>query len=226
MSADTAAAGSSWDGTIASKAPESLVTNEDSAAQENQSRKSSSALRDQIAKAKAAKRAAMKQTKEEDVPAAGDEVSIIPADDGFDFGVGHDDPFNLKRGTNAGKKVLEQRLGAARSSGRLNIAAMGLKEIPAEVTKMYDLENIGPNGGSWAESVDITRLIAADNELEVLDELIFPDADPESFNDNEEGQGHIFGGLETLDLHGNLLVTVPLGFRRLNFLTSLNLVRL
>ncbi len=31
-------------------------------------------------------------------------------------------------------------------------------------------------------------------------------------------------GLETLDLHGNVLIALPLGLRRLELLTTLNLV--
>lgn len=149
---------------------------------------------------------------------------IIPSDDGFDFGVNHLDPFNSNRGVNPSKKVLDQRVRAARTSGRLNIAALELKEIPIEVMKMYDLESIGTYDGSWAESVDLTRFIAADNELEQLDDFLFPDNTPDRFDEAQATQGNIFGGLETIDLHGNLLVNLPLGLRRLPCLTSLNLV--
>lgn len=159
-----------------------------------------------------------------DQPAPGVEAPIIPCDDGFDFGVKHEDPFNLKRGENPKKKVLQQRASAARTSGRLNISALELKEIPIEVMKMYDLESIGTFDGAWAESVDLTRFIGADNEFEKLDDFIFPDSNPDTFDEAQASQGNIFGGLETLDLHGNLLVGVPLGLRRLACLTSLNLV--
>lgn len=118
---------------------------------------------------------------------------------------------------------MQSRIEAARTTGRLNIAAMGLKHIPDEVTKMYDLESVG-NGGSWAESVDLARFVAADNELEILDDGIFPDTEPTDFADNEDSRGHQFGGLEALDLHGNMLIALPLGLRRLQHLTSLNLV--
>ena len=185
-------------------------------------RKTSGSLREQIAKAKAAKRAAAKQAS----PIAQEEVSIVPLDDGFDFGMGHNDPFNLRKGEDPKEKVLSQRVRAARTSGRLNIAALSLKNIPAEVMKMYDMENIGANDVSWAESVDLTRLIAADNEFETLDDEVFPDATPESFGYEDGSQGSIFGGLNSMDLHNNLLVNVPLGWRRLPLLTSLNLVRL
>lgn len=182
-------------------------------------RKSSLALRDQIAKAKAAKRAAVAKA----TPQGGLDNPVIPADT-FDFGLS-DDPFNQHLKENEAKGVLRKRVNDARTNGRLNIAAMGLKEIPEEVLKMYDLEFIGATDGSWAESVDLTRFVAADNDLEVIADHIFPDIDARAVRDEEDSAGNQFGGLETLDLHGNLLATIPLGFRRLELLTSLNLVR-
>ncbi|KAL6409343.1 Leucine-rich repeat-containing protein 40 [Ilyonectria robusta] len=210
----------SWDGTI----PPSVATTPESAepTSPSASRKSSSALREQIAKARAAKKAQMQQVSE--AQAQPQQSPIIPSDDGFDFGMVQADPFNQRRGDSPRIKVLKNRVAAGRTSGRLNIAALELKEIPMEVMKMYDLESIGTFDGSWAESVDLTRFIAADNELEELDEFIFPDTSPDTFDEVQASQGNIFGGLETLDLHGNLLVGVPLGIRRLTCLTSLNLI--
>lgn len=91
---------------------------------------------------------------------------------------------------------------------------------------MYNLESIGGDDGAWAESVDLTRFVAADNELEMIEDSIFPDSDPQDMADDEDSQGNIFGGLETLDLHGNMLIALPMGLRRLPQLTSLNLVSL
>lgn len=178
-------------------------------------RKSSLALRDQIAKAKAAKRAAAAKSMSQD----GSESPVIPADT-FDFGLS-DDPFNQQIKTNGSNALLRKRVSAARTDGRLNIAAMGLKEIPEEVLNMYNLESIGAQDGSWAESVDLTRFVAADNDLEFISDDVFPDIDP---RENANDEGNQFGGLETLDLHGNILTTLPLGLRRLELLTSLNLV--
>lgn len=209
----------SWDGTIAPAGSASIAE----FASPSTNRKSSIALRDQISRAKAAKRAAAGRLSAAHTSVPENEAPIVPSDDGFDFGVMHEDPFNLRQGENPKKKVLNQRVSSARTTGKLNIAALDLKEIPVEVLKMYDLENIGANDASWAESVDLTRLIAADNELESLDDFVFPDSSPEEF-DHESEQGNIFGGLETIDLHGNLLVGIPMGFRRLAHLTSLNLV--
>ncbi|KAF2723028.1 L domain-like protein [Polychaeton citri CBS 116435] len=77
---------------------------------------------------------------------------------------------------------------------------------------------------SWAEVVDVTRLIAADNEFENIDDAVFPDKKAEELEtDGEEGSGNQFGGLELLDLHGNILASVPMGLRRLERLTTLNL---
>lgn len=148
---------------------------------------------------------------------------LIPTDTSFDFGLAndHSDPFNQKRDGGSQKKILETRLGTARTSGRLNIAAMGLREIPVEVMDMYSFDSAG---GAWAESVDLTRFVAADNELEMISDDIFPDRDAQDMADDEDSQGNIFAGLETLDLHGNTLIALPMGLRRLSVLTSLNLV--
>lgn len=164
----------------------------------------------------------MKQT-----PSAASTTTDVPAssNNGFDYDAAFDDPFNLNKGQDAGQQVLKQRIGAARTSGKLNIAALGLKDIPGEVLKMYDLETIGASG-SWAESVELTRLVAADNEIETLDDAAFPDLSPEELENDEEGRGNIFGGLETLDMHGNRLAAIPMGFRRFTQLTTLNLVSL
>lgn len=189
-----------------------------------QFKKASAALREQIARAKAAKRAAAQQVQLEPPPANGPLASpVIPTDNSFDFGLA-DDPFNLKRDASSTAKVLQSRVAVARTSGRLNIAALGLKEIPSEVLNMYNLDSIGPGGGNWAESVDLTRFVAADNELEMIEEALFPDIDPEELAEAEDAQVCMFGGLETLDLHGNMLISLPVGLRRLSLLTSLNLV--
>ena len=89
---------------------------------------------------------------------------------------------------------------------------------------MYNLESIGTADGSWAESVDLTRFIAADNEFETIPDEVFPDVDPRDLENEDEAKGNQFGGLETLDLRGNVLVSLPIGLRRLQVLTSLNLV--
>ncbi|KAK8022925.1 Leucine-rich repeat-containing protein 40 [Apiospora marii] len=182
---------------------------------------SSAALREQIAKARAAKRAAAKQVSAAALPPTA-EAPLVPTDTSFDFGL-CDDPFNQNQFENSNRKVMQTRINGARTTGKLNISAMGLKEIPEDVLKMYDLEAIGTQGGSWAESVDLTRFVAADNELEIIDDSIFPDTDPVDFAEDEDSNGHQFGGLESLDLHGNTLISLPVGLRRLQFLTSLNL---
>lgn len=169
----------------------------------------------------------MKQTQDqEEAPGAAatpNKMAAIPSNSSFNYDAAFEDPFNLNKGQDAGDNVLKQRIGAARTSGKLNIAALGLKEIPSDVIKMYDMESIGA-GGSWAESVELTRLIAADNELETLDDAMFPDLSLEELENDEEGRGNMFGGLETVDLHGNKLQTIPMGFRRFLQLTTLNLV--
>lgn len=187
-------------------------------------RKPSSTLREQIAKAKAAAKKAAVQPISESAPALRQKSSGFGSF-GDDLGfASHNDPFNQHRDDQSQAKVLQARFATARTSGRLNIAAMGLKEIPIEVLKMFNLEAIGATGGAWAECVDLTRFVAADNELEMISDTIFPDVDPQEMVDDEDSEGNIFAGLETLDLHGNILVTLPMGLRQLRLLTSLNLV--
>ena len=187
-------------------------------------KKSSAALRDQIAKARAAKRTPAQPVSAVNSMSAAEEPALVPSDASFGYGLSND-PFNQHRDDKSQAKILDTRLATARTSGRLNIAAMGLREIPAAVFNMYNLESIGQSGGAWAESVDLSRFVAADNELEMITDSVFPDVDPHELAEDEDGQCNIFAGLETLDLHGNILVTLPMGLRRLSLLTSLNLVR-
>ncbi|KAI1099786.1 hypothetical protein F4804DRAFT_320832, partial [Jackrogersella minutella] len=184
-------------------------------------RKSSAALRDQIAKAKAAKRATSRQVSGIVMPEA-EETPVIPTDTTFDFGLS-DDPFGQRKFESENRRVMQSRIDTARATGRLNIVAMGLKEVPVEVLKMYDLESMDRPGAAWAESVDLTRFVAADNELETIDDGVFPDTDLSDPANEEDSAGNIFGGLESLDLHGNMLIALPMGLRRLQLLTSLNL---
>jgi Leucine-rich repeat (LRR) protein len=131
------------------------------------------------------------------------------------------DPFAQMYRPEAGKIVLRQRTSAARKSGHLNISALDLKEIPTEVMTMYDFD---PDASEdWYECVDLVKFIAADNQLESLPDVAFPDVDLAAVDVTEDVQGSQFGGLEVLDLHGNLLHDLPKGLRRLHRLQSLNL---
>ena len=112
--------------------------------------------------------------------------------------------------------VLKKRIMSARSDGKLNISAMGLKAFPGEVIKMYELSSFEDSGIAWYESVDLVRLNAADNDFEDLGEHFLAE-------DSEDS--NVFAGLQTLDLHGNRLQTLPPGLRQLEQLTVLNLSR-
>ena len=169
--------------------------------------KSSAALRETIAKAKAARQRPGKSRKIDTLPS----TQVTDDFPEIDFG-----------GSNKG--VLRKRVASARADGRLNIAAMGLKEMPSEVLNMYQTETSEFGGEAWYESVDLVRLVAADNEFEDLGEDVFPDVvtGADSVMD-EDCQGMLFAGLDVLDLHGNHLRLLPLGLRRLQHLTTLNL---
>ncbi|KAM0714390.1 hypothetical protein Q7P37_010177 [Cladosporium fusiforme] len=176
---------------------------------------SSSALREQIAAAKAAAR------KERENESQRSSNNALPQFDGpgdDDFG---SDPFN--QGPKDDKHILRNRVNNARMDGKLNIAAMGLKAIPPEVLNMYDAAAMEESKVNWAEVVDLSRFIAADNEIDNIEPDVFPDKSLDELNDEEDSKGNQFGGLEFLDLHGNALASVPVGLRRLERLTSLNL---
>ena len=137
---------------------------------------SSSALREQIAKAKeAARRAQVARfgngTPPRVVPAVTENEFGIEPDPAeiaeFDFGL--DDPFNQRPG--GSKSLLRKRVDAARMDGRLNIAAMGLAEIPGEVLAMYKYDE-SDGSVAWGEVVDLVTIIAADNELSSLPEAM------------------------------------------------------
>lgn len=179
----------------------------------NPNNTSSAALREQIAAAKAAAR---KEKTKHDSPQQTDTATF----GSFEADV-QADPFN--QAPKDGKHILRNRIKAAWTDGKLNIAAMGLKQVPEEVKNMYDPSSMEEGKVNWAEVVDLTKLIAADNEFEDLGNNVFPDKSAEELAADEESQGNQFGGLETLDLHGNSLQVLPLGLRRLERLTTLNL---
>lgn len=175
--------------------------------------KSSAALRETIAKAKAARRTMAKDQGSqslEDRPKvqlnAADEQNIL-------FG-----------GEDEVEKILHKRIDIARTTGKLNICALSLSEFPKEVNEMYNLERINQDHGEWYESVDLVRLIAADNELESLEDWVFPDVSTQAASDGDEDFcGNMFRGLESLDLHGNRLFRLPEGLRHLDRLKTVNL---
>lgn len=177
---------------------------------------SSNALREQIAQAREAAKRNKPGPIRADTPP---KDAIIPDPEeiaGFDFGLG--DPFN--QNPKGGQSVLRKRVDGARTTGRLNIAGMQLTEMPDEVLRMYD-----PNDTTvaWGEIMDVTTIVAADNELETLPDSMFPDVDVNDVDDDDAGPQ--FGGVQTLDFHGNLLRELPMGLRRLAELTKLNLSR-
>lgn len=171
---------------------------------------SSAALRDQIAKARAAKRT------------PGVSNAQLPSGQGDDFTFDpFADPFNTKPKNSHG--LLRKRIEAARGDGRLNIAGMSLKNIPDEVLSMYDQQE--DSNMNWSQMTDLVRFVAADNDLETISDAMFPDVATEVAMDDEQGvKGLQFRGVEMIDLHGNILQAVPAGLRWLERLTVLNLV--
>ncbi|TIA20645.1 L domain-like protein [Aureobasidium pullulans] len=170
---------------------------------------SSAALRDQIAKAKAAKR----------TPAVSKGQSSVNQFDDSRFDP-FADPFNMK--PQDGNGLLRKRIGAARSDGRLNLAGLSLKQIPDDVLTMYDQRE--DSNMNWSQMTDLVRFVAADNELDTISDDIFPDIATEvAMDDEKEVKGLQFRSVEMIDFHGNNLQTVPSGLRWMERLTVLNL---
>ncbi|KAH0008102.1 L domain-like protein, partial [Aureobasidium melanogenum] len=170
---------------------------------------SSAALRDQIAKAKAARKPPG-IVKGQQSSSQGEDFSFDP----------FADPFNTKPKNSHG--LLRKRIEAARGDGRLNIAGMGLKNIPDEVLNMYDQQE--DSKMNWSQMTDLVRFVAADNDLDMISDAVFPDVATEVAMENEqEVKGLQFRSVEMVDLHGNNLEAVPAGLRWLERLTVLNL---
>ncbi|KAI4249324.1 MAG: hypothetical protein L6R40_000782 [Gallowayella cf. fulva] len=169
--------------------------------------KSSAALRETIANAKAARRAVPKYD--------GDEVAK---------------PMTVNRSVDLPKtdmkeeghiNPLRRRITAARGHGYLNISGLGLEIFPKEVLHMYDPDS-ATDGPTWYESVDLTRLNAADNELE---DLGWHNSDSTPTDDDELPRTSIFSCLQTIDVHGNRLQCLPPLLTQLKHLTILNVSR-
>ncbi|KAI4265087.1 MAG: hypothetical protein L6R35_007207, partial [Caloplaca aegaea] len=166
---------------------------------------SSTALRDTIANARAARRGAPKYEADEVVKPIKRHL-----------GLHGPEPENED---NMHVNLLRRRITAARSDGKLNISGMGLKTFPDEVLKMYDSKNI-TDGPAWYESVDLVRLDASNNEIE---DLGWEFANVPTGQDDDQPCENIFLGLQTLDLHGNRLRSIPSSLRDFEHLTFLNL---
>ena len=171
---------------------------------------SSVALRQQIAQAKAAHRSA-------GVKATSD-VPTTPVSYEFE---GAADPFNQSPQVD---QTLSRRLDNARRDGFLNIAALGLKSIPDDVLEMYDAKAMEASAVPWNETVDLTRFNAGDNEIAILSDDVFPDVTNEALAEGAEAKGSQFRGVDSIDLRGNVLSSIPIGLRKLERLTTLNLV--
>ncbi|KAL8758959.1 MAG: hypothetical protein Q9199_001119 [Rusavskia elegans] len=166
--------------------------------------KSSAALRETIANAKAARRAAPKYD--------GDDVTK-PVSAGRSFGfpkTDFEDDLHIN--------PLNKRITSAKSDGKLDLSGMKLKVFPQQV---LDMDSI-TDGPAWYESVDLVRLNVADNEIE---DLGWDRFDESAEVVEKPSPTDIFAALQTLDLRGNLLHTLPSMLPNLEHLTVLNLSR-
>ena len=177
----------------------------------------SQSLRETIAKAKAAHRG---------VGSAPLKSTCVPrsVEDGQTLvGASEVDTSSLDLSEHIATNVLRKRIDVAKMEGKLNIAALGLTEIPKEVLHMYKHDDSG--SVAWYETVDLVRFNAADNEITDLTAAFAPASLAEYEDQNEDATGGVFATVEFIDLHGNQITTVPPVFSSLSRLTTLNLSR-
>ncbi|KAK5939353.1 hypothetical protein PMZ80_008657 [Knufia obscura] len=170
-----------------------------------QAAKSSASLRDTIAKAKAARREELRK-------------SGMQADSVDQQWTEHDVPA-LEPAIIIGSQSMKKEIQGAVTTGVLNLSAMSLHELPTEVLTMYEFKE--DSGIAWSETVDLQKLILADNDINVLPDAAFPDWSEEDMLADAD-KSNQFAGLDVLDVHGNNLTSIPVGFRRLQQLSVLN----
>lgn len=155
--------------------------------------KTSFALRNAIAQAKAVHKSAG-PTGAALVPraAAGSNIANFGPDA---------DPNMMDFVDSAHVNILRKRIANAHTDGKLNIGSLCLSEIPIEVLNLHQGESDVP----WYERVDVTRVIAPDNELKELPLEMFP---PMSLEEEPDNPGP-FPSLQYLDLHSNQLESLP-----------------
>nr|CAG8554654.1 3572_t:CDS:2 [Entrophospora candida] len=131
-----------------------------------------------------------------------------------------------------GPKSLGVVVKQAKSSGRLNISHCSLKEIPEEVWKMYEVDpksitlDFSSSGSDvWYETVNLLKLIVADNQLEKIDKriiefdaLVFLDIPSETFFGMNQ--------LEEIEASENQLEIIFLGLNENQTITLPSLIRL
>ena len=118
---------------------------------------------------------------------------------------------------NDNPKLLDKRLEMARTDGRLNISGLALREIPQKIISSYDRSALDFDDTAAFEAKALTKLAAADNDIENLSDEYFPQAHMRLCG--------VFAMLESLDFHGNRLTSLPAGLGDLRSLSVLNLSR-
>jgi Leucine-rich repeat (LRR) protein len=176
----------------------------------SKSDKSSATLRETIAKAKAAKKAAAVTP---GAVAMSTSNSLAMQETGVWPGS------HPQQSDDDSATKLKTRITKALTTGDLNIAALGLAQIPEVVMKMYEPES---SSISWAEMVDLKKFNAGDNRFETLSDDVLPDWSPQELYDDDD-KNNQFAGLESLDLRNNSLKSLPIGLRRLEKLSYLNI---
>lgn len=171
--------------------------------------KSSSGLKEHIARARAELQKSVRKTAPPIHDLAQSLDSSTLNDDPFSA---IKDPFNQSKYRPKVVPEVEKAIKRAREDGRLHIPNLQLTELPQAVYKMYraDPSHVIDFSLDFNSSVydyeDLTSFNAADNEISLI----------------QDDFAEIFPGLCTLDLHNNRFQTLTESFIHLSQLSTLN----
>ncbi|CAO3627160.1 unnamed protein product [Cunninghamella blakesleeana] len=114
---------------------------------------------------------------------------------------------------NKGLANLKGVIQKAKSSGKINISYRELDHIPEQILTMYHVDpnsivvDFNSTSGAWYDDVELTKFIASDNEIKVIDDRL----------------GKEFGALTSIDFRNNHLSDLPSNLSLLKQLTVLQL---
>ncbi|KAF9967872.1 hypothetical protein BGZ73_000341 [Actinomortierella ambigua] len=110
------------------------------------------------------------------------------------------------------QKSIKSLIATAKGTGIMNLSNRGLTRVPMEIWGMY---NVDPNkivvdfndtSNAWYNAVDLTRLIASDNQIDHIEDNI-----------------QEFGALTHVDFRNNMLKSLPPVMDQLAYLVVLHL---
>ncbi|KAG0267925.1 hypothetical protein DFQ27_007907 [Actinomortierella ambigua] len=110
------------------------------------------------------------------------------------------------------QKSIKSLIANAKGTGIMNLSNRGLTRVPMEIWGMYNVDpnkivvDFNDSSNAWYNAVDLTRLIATDNQIDLIEDNI-----------------QEFGALTHVDFRNNVLKSLPPAMDQLGCLVVLNL---